>query len=330
MLSTHVEIVGCTFRQNTALVVAGACWFQRSDVNDTVVTIIDRCAFIDNTTGSRGALFLEENDTLLTNSVFFGNRAIHPSGNSGGGVFTLFDDLEVVNCLFSGNSAQSGGGITAHRSDVFKVTNSTLSGNRALFANSGGGILVSVTVLELTNSVLFGNRSGAQTNETAQVTGIVVPNFNTIQNWTGGLGGVGNHGLDPMFIDADGPDDVIGTEDDDLRLQAGSPAIDAADSTAVPAGIEVDLDGLPRFVDDPGTEDTGSGKPPIVDMGAFELQGIDCPADLDGNGIVGVGDLLAVLSAWGPCQACPEDINGDGVVGVADLLAVLSAWGQCP
>ena len=28
-----------------------------------------------------------------------------------------------------------------------------------------------------------------------------------------------------------------------------------------------------------------------------------CPADLDGSGAVGIADFLAVLAAWGPCDA---------------------------
>ena len=40
----------------------------------------------------------------------------------------------------------------------------------------------------------------------------------------------------------------------------------------MPEGITTDLDGNPRFVDDPDTPDTGLGVPPIVDMGAFEIQ----------------------------------------------------------
>ncbi len=55
-----------------------------------------------------------------------------------------------------------------------------------------------------------------------------------------------------------------------------------------------------------------------------------CPADVTDDGTVDVLDLLAMLSAWGPCPDCPEDINGDGVVDVLDLLEVLSAWGPCP
>jgi hypothetical protein len=57
---------------------------------------------------------------------------------------------------------------------------------------------------------------------------------------------------------------------------------------------------------------------------------VACPADLDGDGEVGVPDLLAVLAAWGPCPGCPEDLDDDGMVGASDLLAVLSAWAPCP
>lgn len=55
------------------------------------------------------------------------------------------------------------------------------------------------------------------------------------------------------------------------------------------------------------------------------------PGDTNGDGVVNVADLLAVISAWGPCPAppasCPADMNGDGVVNVADLLIVITNWG---
>ncbi len=55
------------------------------------------------------------------------------------------------------------------------------------------------------------------------------------------------------------------------------------------------------------------------------------PGDLDGDGVVGIRDLLMMLAGWGPCpeppEACPPDLNGDGVVGVGDLLILLSNWG---
>ena len=53
------------------------------------------------------------------------------------------------------------------------------------------------------------------------------------------------------------------------------------------------------------------------------------PGDIDGNGTVGIGDLLMVIENWGPCDApCPSDINGDGVTNIKDLLIVLNNWGS--
>ncbi len=55
-----------------------------------------------------------------------------------------------------------------------------------------------------------------------------------------------------------------------------------------------------------------------------------CPADVDADGEVAFGDLLAVLAVFGPCGGCPEDVDADGQVAFGDLLAVLSAFGPCP
>jgi hypothetical protein len=52
------------------------------------------------------------------------------------------------------------------------------------------------------------------------------------------------------------------------------------------------------------------------------------------DGAVGLGDLNALLSNWGPCPApCPYDFTpegGDETVGLGDLNALLSNWGPCP
>ena len=87
---------------------------------------------------------------------------------------------------------------------------------------------------------------------------------------------------------------------------------------------------VPRFVDDPKTEDTGQGEPPLVDMGAYEFQSGRCVADLDDDGQVGFDDLVRLLDAWGACAGdCRADLDGDGVVGFNDLTVLLAAWGPC-
>ena len=64
---------------------------------------------------------------------------------------------------------------------------------------------------------------------------------------------------DPRFRNASGAD---------FHLLAGSPAIDAA-NTSIAAQPTVDFDGTAR-VDDPATTDTGTGPVTFADRGAFE------------------------------------------------------------
>jgi hypothetical protein len=61
-----------------------------------------------------------------------------------------------------------------------------------------------------------------------------------------------------------------------------------------------------------------------------ECEGPICAPDINGDDQVNVTDLIAVITAWGPCAGCPADVNDDGQVNVADLLVVITAWGPCP
>jgi hypothetical protein len=56
--------------------------------------------------------------------------------------------------------------------------------------------------------------------------------------------------------------------------------------------------------------------------------GVVIVGDVNGDGIVDVLDMLAVIAAWGPCGSCPEDIDGDWAVTVKDLLIVIANWGS--
>lgn len=51
-----------------------------------------------------------------------------------------------------------------------------------------------------------------------------------------------------------------------------------------------------------------------------------CSGDLDGDGTVGVDDLLSLIAVWGTPDG---DIDGDGTTGVDDLLLLISLWGDC-
>jgi hypothetical protein len=138
----------------------------------------------------------------------------------------------------------------------------------------------------MANSIFWGNGDydlgGAPSAVTYSVIGV------------GFAGGEGNSSADPLFVDADGPDDTLGTEDNDLHLQVCSRAINAG-TNSPPGGLPpTDLDGNPRIVD--GT----------VDRGAYEYQEID--SDDDGDGVPNVCDNCP--TAPNPKQ---EDPDGDGI-----------------
>ena len=84
----------------------------------------------------------------------------------------------------------------------------------------------------------------------------------------------------------------------------------------------------------PGDVTLGLFRPGTPESVAFTVMvpGQGCVGDINGNGNVGVFDLLALLESWGPCKvkACPADLDGNGDVGVSDLLVMLANWGPCP
>ena len=80
-----------------------------------------------------------------------------------------------------------------------------------------------------------------------------------------------------------------------------------------------------RFDDDNGTS---SGSAYLFDAAGAPGK---CPWDLDGDGVVGIGDLLILVGNFGPCDGeCPADFDEDGFVGASDLLALISNFGECP
>ncbi|TWT40385.1 hypothetical protein RAS1_40940 [Phycisphaerae bacterium RAS1] len=248
---------GCTFESNDADALAA----RGGAMHVTVATATDlvNCRFVSNhVDGAGGALFLDIDATL-----------------------------NAVNCLWVANVSRSGGGI------YFRNAGGTLT-NCCWFANTengadgvgGGGVYLQQSSPSLRNCLLFANTSVDFVGELAQLHPYISSpdiTYCSVEGWTGSSDN-GNNGNDPLFMDPDGDDDVIGTIDDDLRPGSASPAIDSADSLALPLDsydsdldgntterLPLDLAGQPRFLDDPQTPNTGPGNPPeFVDRGAYE------------------------------------------------------------
>lgn len=91
-------------------------------------------------------------------------------------------------------------------------------------------------------------------------------------------------GLDPLFSDADGPDNTAGTADDRLQLSAGSPALEVGTFVDAPAE---DLEGRPR--------PQGRG----IDLGPYELNAVltDIKVYLQGGYVAANGEMRTDLAA---------------------------------
>ena len=182
------------------------------------------------------------------------------------------------------------------------LTNCWFSRNTSNF--DGGGMYNLSSNPLVTNCIFWGNTapSAAQINgATASVS------YSCVQ---GGYEGAGNLSDDPMCVDADGPDDIPGTEDDNLRLLPGSLCIDAGDPDFVPDPGETDLDGHARVLCD------------RVDMGAYEfgIGDYDCDRNVD----------LTDFASWIACMTGPDggpydagceafDFEFDGYVTLRDF-----------
>lgn len=279
----HLTLRHTVFRGNTANSNAGAI----SAISAGVLTV-SNSAFVDNKALIDGAGALRRStlniNDVVANTMFLGNDAAGSAG--GGGVRE--GEITYVNCIFSGNTAALGGGIAAQ--NPRPIVNCTFAGNVA--TSGAGGLHAFATNVNVSNSLFWGNSGAAGGTQASQVVCGAASTFshNIVQFWSGSLGGVANSAADPLFIAPLGVDGVVGSEDDDLRVGPGSPAIDSGKVAAVPADTAdvdddlnvaevtaLDVDGTQRFVDDPNSADTGQGTAPIVDRGAQEFD----PAEFD-------------------------------------------------
>ena len=55
-----------------------------------------------------------------------------------------------------------------------------------------------------------------------------------------------------------------------------------------------------------------------------------CPSDIDGDGVVGSGDLALTLLDCGPCSGSAADLNNNGLCDSSDLGVLLLDFGPCP
>jgi len=353
---------GCTFVDNHGL-LGGAIYATASTANTKVN--VNNSTFNNNTATSTGGAIAVETGArfAIDGSTFYGNNASaggaidtwnilsssiknstlsNNSANQGGAIWTgvssapAQDVLTLENSILDENTASESGGAIYSRNKRDIIINTQITGNSAPagsaifnWRNSGTGglsnapVILSSTIADNTGSAAI----RAESHPFTMYNTIVFNNDGAFSLWSaspqvkystiqGGFTGEGNITNTPLF---NGPNDY--------RLLQHCSSVDSGNN-ALADGIEFDIIGDPRI-------QSNNGNPtPIINRGAYETaiepQQPSCPADLTGDGVVNVSDLLQLLSAWGPNVGHPADLNGDGVVNVSDLLILLGQWGPCP
>jgi hypothetical protein len=304
----EARIEGCRFSNHNAPgVVGGALFISNATCRILYSTFTGNHAYT-------GAAIQNEGDLVAAGCRFVSNT----SGYIGGAVRSIgHQRAHLQNCVFLGNSSIYGGAVENYAGRA-TYSNCTFAGNQG----SGGTIGSHYGRARLVNCILAEGES-----------------------WWGDVSGISNLTADDLLP---GVGNVVDDPllDRDLRPLPGSPCIDAGAAVHLARAddfesgacgwFDRDLEGEPRFQDDPAIRDLtcrpGSG---AIDIGAFEFAGRLAtpwlPCDLDGNGLVGAGDLGVLLGAWGVAAewVCGADLDADGLVDGSDLAIMLADWGQC-
>lgn len=287
-----VRFVDCTFSQNTITLSdsddrrsGGALCFIGK-------VLVRGCTFKQNQAVYGGAI--EQRDVPATSCIGHSSFFRNIASLDGGAIHALDSGsasdsrpLRITDCRIEGNFAnRSGGGVSfAARSGnfyagQFVLKHCTIAANIASVA--GGGLSFDGKEFMSTyNSIFYGN-SAPSGNSMAQVASGTIQINVYESDVEGGLSGVphtvftqwiGNIDADPLFVDADGPDNnPLTFADNDLHLLAASPCVDTGDDHwDFGDWDDIDDDGvtneLPPFDLDLRPRLAGAE----TDMGAYEL-----------------------------------------------------------
>lgn len=265
---------------------------------------IKNSTITNNYAGRGGGVFDAHSSPTLTNSTITGNSA-----NFGGGI-TNYESSSptLINCLITGNDGSVGGGVVNAMNSSPSIINCTISGNTA---DQAGAIYdYGNSDPTVVNSIIWGDTTNDRNEIDNVVSSQITISYSDVQGATTAPG-TGNININPFFTDAGSGD---------YSIEPYSPAVDAGNNSVVPNGVTSDLAGNSRFQDVPTSSHSGSGTPPLVDMGAYEATA-SLGGAINGPYEVVIGQSIP-LAAFGSSDASGAltyswDLNNDGTFGDA-------------
>ncbi len=278
-------VTNCLFENNSTSSKSGAVH------NNNTKSKFVSCNFLSNHADIEGgACFHFITEVTYEACVFQGNTA----GETGGAIHSAAASDVMINCEIVGNSAGIEGGALYSAGVGHSLINNTISGNSA---PSGAAMAnVETSTPTLTNCILWANTSANAapiTNDAESQPSYaysIIASSGGSTDWDSSIGEDlgGNTDSNPLFVTPFIPQS---SSSYDLRLLAGSPAINAGDGSS-DLSINTtpnDILGNPRFVD-------------TIDQGAYE------------------GSVLSNFSTRYPSLSAEHDDNGNGRSNYEDYI----------
>lgn len=307
---------------------AGAYLSNEGSNGSPAQMIVANCRFGRNqAVDNGGGLYIHNpnGSSTISNSIFVANA----SQNAGGGIYAV-GDLTITNSVLYANS---------------------ISGITGFITPTGAGVMADTqTPVRVFNSILWANNweghagfpeqawSYAGADLRASLVDALHPTLTQYYDDA-------TFDADPGFLNPAGPDGVLGTADDDFTLSIASPCIDAGNAELLPPDrldldndgdtsepLPLDARGWPRRVDVPGTPDALPGQSPAVDIGPFEYQLADCPADLaEPVGSLDAADALAFITLFNTQDPAADLAAPFGALNFFDIAAYITTYNAgCP
>ncbi len=191
--------------------------------------------------------------------------------------------------------------------DGFTITNG--------YAAIGAGILIQGANPTITNCLVVHNVADDGAGIACESGAPMISNCNIHDNEAVEFGGglyCGSGGY-PIVSSCEIATNSAGVTGGGVHVLAGG---------VVTIGETTICDNLPNQISGPYSDEGGNSISATCEAG--------CNADVAGNDqVVDGADLDVILSLWNQ-EVDAIDIDGDGIIGIMDLLMLLEAWGPCP
>ena len=299
------KLDNCIIRNNTASGYgAGLC------VGVDCRSVINDCTFVGNRAEiGGGAMCCWENDEPIFNDCVFTSN----SAAVGGGVGFIQDASVPIfnNCQFDLNTSDFRGGafyLTSARAEWYDCE---YNDNSALY---GGVLWTESSNFEIENVVATGNTATSGDGGVLLLTtnsGGMMRGSTFSENMANGFGGGASVTSSNLTIqNSTISSNTAGNDGGGLHLDSGTMFL----QNTVVCGNSAEQIAATNWADQGGN--------------TIDVECESCTGDFDGDGSVGIDDLLTVLENWGEGNS-DGDLSGDGDTTIDDLLIVIGVWGEC-